>query len=158
NVVGFLRSEMAAEYRRAVAKWTHNAQARGFKAGHVMGGRLFGYDNVCSSCSRVIPAGTTRCCPAGHTDRRKNKTEEAVILRIFDLSATGAGYTRIAKTLNGAGAVAPQPHKRVSAQRARRAGRTRASTKSYIARRIAGTSCGTRRPRKMRPDRRPCGI
>jgi len=46
NVVGFVRAEMNAEYRRQMAKWTHEAMVRKAKAGYVTGGRVFGYDNV----------------------------------------------------------------------------------------------------------------
>src|SRR5262245_15285544 len=46
NVVGFVRAEMNAEYRRQVAKWTKEAMVRKAKAGYVAGGSVFGYDNV----------------------------------------------------------------------------------------------------------------
>lgn len=42
NVVGFLQSEMAAEYRRQVAPSNREAVWRKAKAGHVTGGRVFG--------------------------------------------------------------------------------------------------------------------
>ena len=79
NVVGFVRAEMNAEYRRQIAKVTKEAMVRKAGAGHVTGGRTFGYDNVCSVCGRVIPAGSVRCCPEGHTDRRINEAHAAVI-------------------------------------------------------------------------------
>src|SRR6185503_3473047 len=46
NVVGFVRAEMNAEYRRQIARWTREAMVRKAKAGHVTGGRVFGYDNL----------------------------------------------------------------------------------------------------------------
>ena len=69
NVVGFVRAEMNAEYRRQIARWTREAMVRKAKAGHVTGGRVFGYNNV-----RVD----------GHVERRINKREAAVVRRIFD--------------------------------------------------------------------------
>jgi site-specific DNA recombinase len=93
NITGIVRAEMNAEYRRQIAKWTREAMVRKAKAGHVTGGRVFGYDNV-----KVD----------GHTERRLNETEADVVRRIFALSSAGTGYTRIAKQLNADGAVAPR--------------------------------------------------
>ena len=84
---------MNAEYRRQIAKWTHEALLRKVKAGHAVVGLVFGYDLV-----RVD----------GHTERRINEPEAAVVRRIFDLSASGWGYTRIAKQLNADQAIAPR--------------------------------------------------
>lgn len=94
NVVGFVRAEMNAEYRRQVAKWTHEAMLRKAKAGHVTGGACFGYDNV-----RVD----------GHVERRINEPQAAVIRQIYTLCAAGTGYSRIAKQLNAEQAPAPKP-------------------------------------------------
>ena len=44
---------------------TYDAMERKAHAGHVCGGRAFGFDNVCSACGRVIQPGTTRCCREG---------------------------------------------------------------------------------------------
>jgi hypothetical protein len=41
-------------------------------------------------------------------ERRINEVEAAMIRRIFDLCASGAGCTRIAKTMNGEHAVCPR--------------------------------------------------
>jgi site-specific DNA recombinase len=96
NVVGFVRAEMAAEYRRQIAKWTREAMVRKAKAGHVTGGSVFGYTNV-----RVD----------GHVERRINEAEAAVVRRIFALSKAGTGYSRIAKQLNADQAPAPRPQR-----------------------------------------------
>jgi site-specific DNA recombinase len=85
NVLGFVRAEMNAEFRRQIAKWTREAMVRKAKAGHVTGGRVFGYDNV-----RVD----------GHVERRINQPEAAVVHKIFEMAATGTGFKRIAKALN----------------------------------------------------------
>jgi DNA invertase Pin-like site-specific DNA recombinase len=94
NVVGFVRAEMNAEFRRQIGKWTREAMVRKAKAGHVTGGRVFGYDNV-----RVD----------GHVERQINPLQADVVRRIFSLSASGVGYTRIAKLLNEESASAPRP-------------------------------------------------
>jgi DNA invertase Pin-like site-specific DNA recombinase len=93
NIVGFVQAEGAAEYRRQIAAWTYTAMARKARAGHVAGGRLFGYDNV-----RVD----------GHVERRINPAEAAVVLEIFHRGAGGTGLKTITKALNDAGALAPQ--------------------------------------------------
>jgi len=85
NVVGFVRAEMNAEFRRQIARWTKDAMLRKAKAGHVTGGRVFGYDNV-----RVD----------GHVERRINEYEAVIVRRIFEMAAGGAGFKRVAKTLN----------------------------------------------------------
>jgi DNA invertase Pin-like site-specific DNA recombinase len=43
NVVGFVRAEMNAEFRRQIGKWTREAMARKARDGYVCGGRVFGY-------------------------------------------------------------------------------------------------------------------
>jgi site-specific DNA recombinase len=93
NVVGFVRAEMNAEYRRQVAKWTREAMERKARAGHVTGGLVFGYNNV-----RVD----------GHVERRINEAEAAIVRQIFEWSTSGQGIKAIAKALNAAGAVSPR--------------------------------------------------
>lgn len=93
NVVGFIRSEMAAEYRRQISAWTAAAMERKARAGHVTGGRVFGYDNV-----RID----------GHVERRPNDTEAAIVRRIYDLYASGHGLPTIAHRLNANGAPCPR--------------------------------------------------
>ena len=79
--------------REKARQRTHDAMLRKAKAGHVTGGRVFGYDNV-----RVD----------AHVERRINETEAAIVRRIFELRADGIGQTRIAKQLNAEGATAPR--------------------------------------------------
>lgn len=102
NVVGFVRAEMNAEFRRQIATWTREAMTRKARAGHVTGGRVFGYENV-----RV----------EGHVERRIVEAEAAVVRRIFELSASGLGTRQIAHRLNAEDAPSPKP---------RRAGRLQA--------------------------------
>jgi site-specific DNA recombinase len=77
-----------------------DAMMRKARAGHVTGGRVFGYDNL-----ELLDAGGRR----SHVERRINETEAAVVRRIFALSAAGNGYTRIAKTLNAERVPSPRP-------------------------------------------------
>ena len=42
NVVGFVKAEMNAEYRRQIATWTREAMKRKAERGQVTGGRCFG--------------------------------------------------------------------------------------------------------------------
>ena len=89
-----MRAERNAEYRRQIANLTREAMIKKAQAGHVTGGRVFGYDNV-----RV----------EGHVERRINEAEAAVVRQIFTLCASGVGYARIAKQLNAEGTRAPRP-------------------------------------------------
>ncbi len=79
--------------REKARQRTYDAMLRKARAGHVTGGRVFGYDNV-----RVN----------GHVERRINETESEVVRRIFDLSANGHGMKAIAKRLNAEGAPSPR--------------------------------------------------
>jgi len=96
NIVGFMRSEIAAEYRRQVAAVTAETLRRKARAGHVVGGHVFGYD--------IVTVNT-------HKERRVNVLEAAVIVRACELYAGGLGYASIAATLNAEGAPAPRTWK-----------------------------------------------
>jgi hypothetical protein len=88
--------------REKARQRTYDAMARKARAGHVTGGRVFGYDNV-----DVAAAGGKR----SHVERRINEAEAAVVRRIFEWCAAGTGYTRITKLLNAERALAAY-HKR----------------------------------------------
>ena len=94
NVVGFVKAEAAADYRRQIAAWTRAAMEQKARKGYVTGGRCFGYTNV-----RVD----------GHVERRVNEAEAAVVRRIFELYASGTGLNTIAKRLNEEAAPRPTP-------------------------------------------------
>jgi DNA invertase Pin-like site-specific DNA recombinase len=85
--------------REKARQRTYDAMSRKAKAGHVCGGRTFGYDNIEVSG----PDGRR-----SHVIRKINSAEAAVIRRIFELSAKGLGLTTIAKTLNAEAALAPR--------------------------------------------------
>ena len=70
------------------------------KRGYVVGGLTFGYDNV----SVAGPDGKR-----SHVIRAINEAQAVVVRRIFAMSASGVGYSRIARGLNAEGAPAPKP-------------------------------------------------
>jgi DNA invertase Pin-like site-specific DNA recombinase len=117
NVSGFVEAEMNAEYRRQIAKYTSEAMRRKALAGHVTGGKTFGYDNV-----DVLGPGGQR----SHVVQRINANQAATVTRIFELSAAGDGYTSIAIRLNAEGAPAP------GAQRGRPRGWASASIREAL--------------------------
>jgi hypothetical protein len=81
---------------------TYDALLRKARAGHVTGGRLFGYDNV-----EVFATGGRR----SHVERRTNESEAAAIRRVFELCAEGRGLTSIAKALNADRLHSPRPQR-----------------------------------------------
>jgi site-specific DNA recombinase len=90
-----------AELEREKARQrVSDTMSRKARAGHVTGGRVFGYDNV----EITGPDGKR-----SHVERRINDSEASVVRRIFALSASGTGFTRMAKLLNAERAVCPRP-------------------------------------------------
>lgn len=91
----------SAELEREKARQrVRDTMVRKAKAGHVTGGRVFGYDNV-----NVLGADGTR----SHVERRINVQEADVVRRIFELAALGHGLRIIAHSLNAEGHLAPRP-------------------------------------------------
>jgi site-specific DNA recombinase len=86
--------------REKARQRTYDAMLRKARAGHVTGGRVFGYDNA-----QVTGPDGRR----SHVERRINDAEAAIVRRIFELCAAGIGYTRIAKLLNAERAANPRP-------------------------------------------------
>ena len=78
---------------------TYDAMVRKTRAGHVTGGRVFGYDNV----EVLAPNGRQ-----SHVEREINEVESAVVRRIFELASLGIGFTSIAKRLNEEQASCPR--------------------------------------------------
>lgn len=94
----------ASEVEREKAKQrTYDAMLRKAKAGHVTGGKVYGYDN-----HEVLSAEGHRV----HVLRVVNPKEAELVRQIFDMYAGGLGFTRIAKRLNEEGVPAPRhsPH------------------------------------------------
>lgn len=84
---------------------THDALEAKAQRGHVVGGRVFGYENY-----NVFPPGAApETSKRTHAARRRDPKEAAVVRRIFQLYASGLGVKAIAKKLNNEGAQAPKP-------------------------------------------------
>ena len=93
----------AAEIEREQARQrTYDAMQRKARAGHVTGGRVYGYDNVRTDAGPVV--------------RSINLAEAEIIRRVFELYLAGLGVRGIAKALNQRGAPSPR------AQRGRASG------------------------------------
>jgi site-specific DNA recombinase len=105
--------------REKARQRTYDAMQRKARAGHVTGGRAFGYDNV-----EVRAAAGQR----SHVERRINDAEAAIVRRIFTLCANGDGVTSIAKTLNAEAVPTPR------AQRGRPAGWVSSSIREVLMR------------------------
>jgi DNA invertase Pin-like site-specific DNA recombinase len=88
--------------REKARQRTYDAMQRKAKAGHVTGGKTFGYDNI-----EVLATDGKR----SHVERRINADEAAVVRRIFEMCADGSGLTRITKALNADGCPAPRPQR-----------------------------------------------
>ncbi len=95
-------------HREATSERVHEAHTRLAKAGHVTGGRVFGYRN-----HDVYHGDDAHGRPLrSHVERVIEPTEAAVVRRIFTLYDSGLGLKRIAKTLNAEHAASPTPFKR----------------------------------------------
>jgi DNA invertase Pin-like site-specific DNA recombinase len=90
----------AADLEREKARQrTYDAMIRKARAGHVTGGKTFGYDNV----DVKDPDGRK-----SHVERRINTDEAAVVREIFQAYANGAGVRTLARRLNDAGRPSPR--------------------------------------------------
>jgi len=91
---------MADEMEREKARQrTYDALQRKARAGHVTGGRVFGFDNV----------DVTTNGQRSHVERQVNQAEAVVVRRIFEECARGQGLTSITKMLNAEGVLTPRP-------------------------------------------------
>ena len=89
-----------AELERDKARQrTYDAMMRKARAGHVTGGRVFGYENV----DVVGPNGER-----SHVERRILPNEADVVRRIFHMTTEGKGYRTIAEVLNTARLPSPR--------------------------------------------------
>jgi site-specific DNA recombinase len=86
--------------REKARQRTYDAMVRKARAGHVTGGRVFGYDNV-----EVLGPDGSR----SHVMRRIHEAEAVVVRRIFELCAAGKGLRSIAKRLNDEHVASPRP-------------------------------------------------
>ncbi|MGH2359404.1 MAG: recombinase family protein, partial [bacterium] len=90
--------------REKASQRTYDAMLRKAKALQVVGNNVYGYTNV----NVFGPPGPDGKAKRLHVVRKVNEKEAAIIRRIFELSASGLGLTRIAKTLNAEGVQPPQ--------------------------------------------------
>ncbi len=94
-------ANFGAELEREKASLRSHDKARQLVgAGHVAGGKVFGYRNVRKS---------DRLGRHSHTERHIDPDEAATVRRIFELRASGVGQARIARTLNADGDTPPSP-------------------------------------------------
>ena len=91
---------VASMEREKARQRTYSAMRRKAEAGHVTGGRVFGYRNV----TVTLPDGRR-----SHVERRIDDGEAAIVREIFARCAEDWGFTRIAKTLNDRGVPSPRP-------------------------------------------------
>jgi site-specific DNA recombinase len=95
----------ASELERERAQQrTHDALLRKARAGHVTGGRVYGYDNV--EVSAPGPDGRPK---RQYVTRQINPAQAAVVRRLFERCAAGWGFTRMAKALNAEHVAPPRP-------------------------------------------------
>lgn len=88
----------AAEMEREKAsERTHDAMLRKAKNGHVLGGKVYGYDNIPVMMNDLCSDGKPK---RSHVERRINENEAVNVRHIFQLYASGIGLTTLAKTLN----------------------------------------------------------
>jgi DNA invertase Pin-like site-specific DNA recombinase len=91
--------------RERAQQRTHDALLRKARAGHVTGGRAYGYDNV--EVSTPGPDGRPK---RQYVTRQVNHPEQAaVVRRFFEHCAAGWGFTRMAKALNAEHVAPPRP-------------------------------------------------
>jgi len=100
NVQGFADEA----HREQTSERVHESHTRSAKAGHVVGGRVFGYTN-----QDVFHGEDSHGRPLrSHVERVINHVEAAVVRRIFELYDSGEGLKKIAKRLNSEDAAAPK--------------------------------------------------
>jgi len=100
-----LRGFTDESQRTQGAQRTHDAMLRKARAGHVTGGRVYGYDNIEILSGLLDAYGRPR---RDHVERRINDGQAAVVKQIFRHCAEGKGMVSIARRLNDEGLPAPR--------------------------------------------------
>jgi hypothetical protein len=95
NVQGFADEA----HREATSERVHEAHTRLHKAGHCVGGRIFGYKNRTIYKGEDVHGRRLKT----HEERVIDPNEAAVVRRIFELYDSGYGLKRIAKMLTDEG-------------------------------------------------------
>ena len=103
-----MRSAADEAHREQTRERVHEAHLAKVKKGYVVGGRVFGYRNV------DIMNGTDQHGRPlrSHVEREIDAVEAAVVVRIFELYASGLGLKAIAKRLTNEGAAHPKRFRR----------------------------------------------
>ncbi len=83
--------------REKASQRTYDAMLRKAKALHVTGNKVFGYDNVPVYNREPNADGTPH---RQYVVRRINPEQAKIVVKIFELFASGFGLTRVAKALN----------------------------------------------------------
>ena len=99
-------------HREQTAARMREAHGRLARNGYVTGGRLFGYRNV-DKFNGVDQHGRPL---RSHVEREIEPTEAAVVLRIFEMYASGLGLKRIAKQLTAERAPSPKYSRHVNGE------------------------------------------
>ena len=98
-------TSFASELERERAQQrTHDALLRKARAGHVTGGRVYGYTNV-----EVTAPGPDGRPTRQYVTRELHPEQAPIVRRLFTRCAEGWGFTRIAKQLNAEGVPPPRP-------------------------------------------------
>ena len=111
KIMGSLTGFASEIEREKAQQRTYDTMLRKAKAGHVTGGRVFGYDNF--DIAGTLPDAQGRPTRS-HVELRINEAEAEVVRTIFRLYAGGHGFTSIAKALNAEGALCPRPRPSLS--------------------------------------------
>jgi site-specific DNA recombinase len=105
KMMGAFQAGADEAHREQSSERVHEAHTRSAKAGHVTGGRVYGFKN-----RTVFNGVDAHGRPLkSHVEREVNPVEAAVVRRIFELYDSGLGLKRITKllTLDGAPALTP---------------------------------------------------
>lgn len=101
--MGAARHFASGAERERARQRTLDALQRKARAGHVTGGKVFGYDN-----KEVLSPSGQRL----YVVHAVNEKEAAIVRMIFEMYASGLGITRIAKRLNAESIMAPRQSSR----------------------------------------------
>jgi hypothetical protein len=104
NIQGFADET----HREQTSERVHEAHSRLHHAGHVVGGRVFGYRNQDVYNGVDLHGRPLR----SHVERVIDPIEATVVQRIFEMYDSGLGLKRIAKLLTLEGAAAPKHYRR----------------------------------------------
>ena len=103
-----MRSAVDEAHREQTRERVHEAHLAKVRKGYVGGGRVFGYRNVDVFNGTDQHGRRLR----SHVTRVIDETEAPVVVRIFELYASGLGLKAIAKRLTSEGASHPKPFRR----------------------------------------------